>query len=99
LLSAQESWVRLALVSEANPSQDVVDALVGDGDLAVNYTARWQRGHIDRAIANRQGSNDVSDPWPSFDESALNPRSTSPLPSPSSAPNHPERPLGVEDDW
>jgi hypothetical protein len=42
---APETWVRLGLISEPNPSTAVIDAMVGDGDFTVNYTARWQRAH------------------------------------------------------
>jgi hypothetical protein len=42
---APETWIRLGLISEANPPTSVIDVMVGDGDFTVNYTARWQRAH------------------------------------------------------
>ena len=45
LVHVTETWVRLGLISEPNPSTAVIDAMVGDGDFTVNYTARWQRAH------------------------------------------------------
>lgn len=44
-MHASETWIRLSLISEPNPTQDVIDVLAGDGDFTVNYTARWQRAH------------------------------------------------------
>lgn len=45
LVHAPEAWVRLTLISEESPEPGVIDALIGDGDMTVNYTARWQRAH------------------------------------------------------
>jgi hypothetical protein len=53
LVHAPEAWVRLALVSEESPSPGVVDLLVGDGDVTVNYTAHWQRAHATTGIIRR----------------------------------------------
>lgn len=50
LVHAPEAWVRIALISEESPEPRVIDALVGDGDMTVNYTARWQRAHAHAGI-------------------------------------------------
>jgi hypothetical protein len=66
LVHAPETWVRLALISEPSPPRSVIAALVGDGDITVNYTARWQRVHSGIA-PGASSKNDVqASPAPSL---------------------------------
>jgi len=45
LMRSPVAWVRLALVSEPDPPQAVIQGLSGDGDFMVAATAQWQMEH------------------------------------------------------
>lgn len=58
--------MRVALISELSPHSDVIDLLVGDNDITVNYRARWQRAHRPGApVVDAEWSVAVAEqPWP-----------------------------------
>ena len=49
-MHAAENWIRLALISEANPTSALINVMAGDGDFTVAYTARWQRAHLSTSL-------------------------------------------------
>lgn len=71
LVHAPETWVRLALISEPSPSRGVIDALVGDGDITVNYTARWQRVHSGMAQGASSKDEVPASPPPSLRDAVV----------------------------
>jgi hypothetical protein len=49
----------------------VIDALVGDGDITVNYTARWQRVHSGMAQGASSKDEVPASPPPSLRDAVV----------------------------